>query len=196
MGLACHRGGRRLFSGLDLRLQRGQAIWLRGPNGCGKTSLLRIIAGLSRPEGGELRFAADVRATGPAYIGHSNALKDELSAQEALGFLCALRGPLPSRQRVKDALARFDMATSIDAPVRRLSQGQRRKLCLARLWLDDTRLWLLDEPYDALDEAGAAALDQALQAQLDRGSAVLMTSHQAVSLIGVQSHHLAAGCTA
>jgi heme exporter protein A len=188
-GLACRRGGRRVFSKLDLRVDSGQAVWLRGPNGCGKTSLLRILAGLAQPDGGALRTGspAGIPEGKPAFIGHRNALNEDLSAGEALAFLCGLRGTPPSRAALSEALGRFGLSHRLATPVRVLSQGQRRKVALARLWLDTAAVWLLDEPYDALDQFGSAVLDDALTAHLQRGGSVVMTSHQPVTLPGVRS---------
>ena len=186
-GLACRRGGRCLFRGLDLRLAPGQAIWLRGPNGCGKTSLLRILAGLVRPAEGEAQFdGAPVHALAPEqrgrlrYIGHTNAMKSELRVGEALGFLAGLTDhAMPTtRERITFALEQVGLAGRIDTPVGSLSQGQRRRAALARLMLDDApRTWLLDEPLDALDTDGVARFEAWLQGHVARGGAVLTTSH-------------------
>lgn len=166
-------------------------MWLRGPNGCGKTSLLRILAGLSKAESGELTLADDVTPElRPAFIGHSNALKDELSVAEALQFLCSLRGATPTREQMLGALERFGIAKCLDATVRRLSQGQRRKVALSRLWLDNAAVWLLDEPYDALDKRGTEILDEALARLLSQGASIVMTSHQPVTLPGVRPFDL------
>ncbi|MFM2065581.1 MAG: hypothetical protein RLZZ584_490 [Pseudomonadota bacterium] len=193
--LACRRGERRLFSGLNLQLPAGRLLWLRGDNGRGKTSLLRLLAGLATPDAGEvllggepLRKAA-LAGLRPLYIGHANAMKDDLSATEALQFIARLHGRLHGRSadtaRVHAALERLGVASRRDAAVRTLSQGQRRRVALARLALEDEAApWILDEPYDALDVAGIAALDELLAGHLARGGSVILTSHQPL-------HHLA-----
>jgi heme exporter protein A len=188
-GLACRRGHRRLFNGLDLHLAPGQAIWLRGPNGCGKTSLLRILAGLVRPAEGEVLFGGTPVHTLTAdqrgrlrFVGHANALKSELRVGEALGFLAGLSDgadlPAITRERIAQALEQVGLAGRLDTFVGTLSQGQRRKATLARLMLDDEpRTWLLDEPLDALDADGVARFEAWLDSHVARGGAVLMTSH-------------------
>lgn len=183
--LACRRGGRRLFSGFELTLEPGSAVWLRGPNGSGKTSLLRVLAGLARPDDGEVRYdGAPVHALSPVqrgrlrYLGHTNALKSELRVVEALAFLSGLAGEPVPRARVQAALSRWGLAGKIDALVGSLSQGQRRKAALARLMLDDEACtWLLDEPQEALDAEGLTLFDDWLTEHAARGGAVLLTSH-------------------
>jgi heme exporter protein A len=181
--LGCRRGGRRVFSGVGLQLLPGQALWLRGANGSGKTSLLRLLAGLARPAEGRI----DCRSGAPAYLGHANALKDELALGEALSFLCSLHGPVPDATAMRAALERIGLTRRLYFPVRKLSQGQRRRLALARLWLVQARVWLLDEPYDALDREACAQLDAALQTHRDGGGALVLTSHQPVALPGLRS---------
>ena len=192
--LACRRGRRLLFSGLDFGLAPGSITWLRGRNGSGKTSLLRILAGLSAQAEGELRQNGAVLAhsAGRAdilYIGHANALKDDLTLTEALAFLARLQGLDDAPARARAALTRLGLASRADAPVRTLSQGQRRRGALARLALDHVpRTWLLDEPYDALDADSAACLSGLIQDHAARGGAVLLTSHQAsLDLWGVET---------
>jgi heme exporter protein A len=190
--LACRRGRRLLFRGLDLRLAPGSITWLRGRNGSGKTSLLRILAGLSAPAEGEVQWndqplaqAGAAAHAGTVYIGHANALKDDLTLAEAVAFLARLQALGEPPQRARAALARLGLASRSDAPVRTLSQGQRRRGALARLALDEQpRTWLLDEPYDALDQDSVALLSGLIEAHARRGGAVLLTSHQALALHG------------
>jgi heme exporter protein A len=180
--LACRRGDRVLFRGLAFEVRAGQVVWLRGANGLGKTSLLRVLAGLSSPESGRVeRDSTQGRA--PLYLAHANALKDDLSAIESLQFLARLQGHDASELELTEALRRFGIHQRRHAPVRTLSQGQRRRVALARLALSEDRpLWLLDEPFDALDADGCAALGEALGAHARAGGAVLLTSHLAFAL--------------
>jgi len=184
--LSCRRGERLLFKSVNLEVRPGTAVWLRGRNGRGKTSLLRLAAGLASAESGRvlwggtpLRQAADF-ARRRVFIGHSNALKDDLSVIEALQFLARLHGRPDDAGALRAALERLGMDTRRDALVRTLSQGQRRRAALARLALERAAsLWLLDEPYDALDADGVRAVDALLHAHLGRGGSVLLTSHLA-----------------
>jgi heme exporter protein A len=188
--LACHRGERALFEHLALALAPGCVVWLRGRNGRGKTSLLRLLAGLATPMTGEIRvFDQPRRRTQPewrrglVYIGHQNALKDDLTASEALSFLMQIGGAAPTPAQVESALQRLGVHAKRRAMVRTLSQGQRRRVSLARLALAlDKPLWLLDEPFDALDADGISALNRLLGEHAARGGATLLTSHQALSL--------------
>ncbi|MCE9659137.1 MAG: cytochrome c biogenesis heme-transporting ATPase CcmA [Burkholderiales bacterium] len=177
-GLACRRGERLLFSGFALRLEPGRIVWLRGANGQGKTTLLRTLAGLSEPEAGTMAWR-EPQPLGPAlYLAHANALKDELTAFESLRFLLALAGNAPADSAIDAALARFGMAGRRAAPVRTLSQGQRRRVALARLALPGTAsTWLLDEPFDALDAGGVEILNALLVEHVRGGGGVVLTSH-------------------
>jgi heme exporter protein A len=189
-GLEGQRGERVLFRALELALAPGDVVWLRGRNGRGKTTLLRLLAGLATPTSGEIAFDGVplVKAGAGwrhemAYIGHANALKDDLSAAEALAFVAGLRGTPPAPAAIGAALSRLGVAACARAPVRTLSQGQRRRVALARLALPQApRLWLLDEPFDALDDLGIGTLNTLLAEHAARGGAALLTSHQALSL--------------
>jgi heme exporter protein A len=198
VGLACKRGRRLLFSGLAIRLDPGSVTWLRGRNGSGKTSLMRILAGLSAPYAGDVTWNAEpVRRhreearSGVFYIGHANALKDELTLAESVEFLARLHGLERARERAHDALTRLGLAGRRDALVATLSQGQRRRGALARLLLDDEpRTWILDEPFDALDLESVALLGKLITEHAGRGGAVLLTSHQLVDLGAAQTFDL------
>jgi heme exporter protein A len=188
--LAVQRGERRLVTGLDLAVHSGEVVWLRGRNGCGKTTLLRMLAGLSWPDEGQVLWRGRPRKRGDGlwragllYIGHANALKDDLAAGEALRFLARIQARPADDAALRAALQRLGVGTRAAQPVRTLSQGQRRRVALARLALPQPpTLWLLDEPFDALDDLGIAALNGLLAEHVKRGGAVLMTSHQALSL--------------
>ena len=191
VNLACQRGERALFNHLELELLPGSVTWLRGRNGRGKTSLLRLLAGLATPMAGTVQVAGrPLRRSQPdwrrrlVYIGHQNALKDDLTASEALAFLLQLRGAAPEPAQTDAALQRLGVHSSRRALVRTLSQGQRRRVALARLALSlEQPLWLLDEPFDALDADGVTALNDLLAEHAARGGATLLTSHQPLSLV-------------
>ncbi|HEY0819708.1 MAG TPA: cytochrome c biogenesis heme-transporting ATPase CcmA [Rhizobacter sp.] len=177
-GLACRRGDRVLFKGLELSVRRGEVVWLRGANGRGKTSLLRLLAGLSSPEAGEIRRGGEL-----LYVAHANALKEDLTVLESLRFLARLHGRDVDDAALGEALRRFGMAARRHAPVRTLSQGQRRRVALSRLALaNPPAVWVLDEPFDALDVDGIAVLNDVITQHVQGGGAVVLTSHQALTL--------------
>jgi heme exporter protein A len=166
-GAALVRGGRLLFEGLDLQLAAGEAALVTGANGCGKSSLIRMVAGLLRATAGTIE-RADV-----ALADDSLALDREWSLDRALGFW---GGP-----RLDEAKATFDLDRLGSVPVRLLSTGQARRARLARVAASGSPLWLLDEPLSGLDRAGVAQLDGAIQAHRERGGAVLAASHVALA---------------
>jgi heme exporter protein A len=181
--LACRRGNRLLFHALDFELHAEQIVWVRGQNGRGKTSLLRLAAGLSTPERGKILFDGRL-----VFIAHANALKEDLSASEALAFLLRIQGRACDAPTVHGALARMGLASRRDAMVRSLSQGQRRRVALARLAVEnEPSLWLLDEPFDALDADGVACLNQLLLEHARRGGSVLLASHLGVDTAMLQA---------
>ena len=195
--LSVRRGTEVLFQALSFELRPGQLMWLRGANGSGKTSLLRTIAGLSRPDSGQLLWGdtpvqqSDEFRARLVYMGHANALKDDLSATEALRFLCTLHGRACPPERMDAALRRLGVQHRRRLPVRMLSQGQRRRGALARLALEDRpALWVLDEPFDALDDAGVAVVQDLLRDNVQRGGSVLFTSHIPVHPEGIPLHEL------
>lgn len=186
--LECERGGRTLFRGLALALPPGEMVRVAGANGSGKTSLLRILCGLLPPTAGEVRWnGARIQslredyARHVLYLGHAPAVKDELTGAENLRAACALAGLAVSAGQLRDALAHFGVPG--DKAVRQLSQGQRRRAALARLVVSGAApVWLLDEPFTALD-AGAAQLTRALLGEhAQRGGSVVYTTHQPVDL--------------
>ena len=184
--LACRRGDRVLFHDLDFALAAGQMIWLRGNNGCGKTSLLRLLGGLGRPESGDVLWDGEpIRRAGAAYlsrlvfVGHTNALKGDFAVHEALHFMAALHQRPCDQATLKRALETFGVASLWRAAVRTLSQGQKRRVALARLALEtEPSVWILDEPFDALDVGGIERLNGVLNGHLGRGGSIILTSHQ------------------
>ena len=196
--LSCRRGRRLLFKDLELRIEPRSVTWLRGTNGSGKTSLMRILAGLSHAAEGEVtwngepmrRAGSDVRRN-LVYIGHANALKDDLTLCEAVAFLAVLADLDEPVQRARAALSHMGLSNRCDAAVRTLSQGQRRRGSLARLVLDDRpRIWILDEPFDALDAASVGTLRSMIEANAQRQGAVLLTSHQIIEISGAREFDL------
>lgn len=174
--LGCERGGRRVLTLPQLRLPRGTGLWLRGRNGSGKTTLLRTLAGLSEACAGTLWRDDEARLL---YVGHTLAVKDDLSVVENLECLAEI-GALETRpQALQAALMRWQLWERRHQPARRLSQGLRRRVSLARLDLAASRpLWLLDEPFDALDDEGQSLLARSLMGHRLRRGAWVLSSHQ------------------
>ncbi len=189
-GVTCERGGRILFKALDCQLPAGHLLRVRGANGAGKTSLLRMICGLLPAAEGQVMWRGEpIRALAEqfgralVYIGHAAALKDDLSALENLQAACLLGGLRVSPAQAAQALATAGLPGRQRALARQLSQGQRRRVVLARLVLArDTPLWVLDEPFNALDTTATAWLCGLLQSHLERAGVVVLTSHQDLAL--------------
>jgi heme exporter protein A len=189
--LSCSRGDKRLFSGVSFTLQPGQWLHLEGDNGVGKTSLLRLACGLSALENGEITWNHQAVSKDPqtfranlAYLGHQLALKDDLSPLENLQTDAAIVGRQLTASDAKQALAQMGLRGRENLPVRVLSQGQKRRTALARLLVSSAKLWVLDEPFVALDTMAQNALSEVINAHLAKQGMVLLTSHQAVSLGG------------
>ena len=186
-GLDCERSGRALFRGLSFSVAPGELLRIAGPNGSGKTSLLRILCGLLAPTQGEVRWrGAPIRRLAEEYsreliyIGHAAALKDDLTAYENLDIACRLAGAKAPHEELASALSAFAVP---ELPVRKLSQGQRRRAALARLLVSKrVPLWLLDEPFAALDTAAASATEQVIARHLQTGGSVVYTTHQQAAL--------------
>jgi heme exporter protein A len=185
--LTCVRGTRPLFSGVEFALGPGSWAHVRGPNGAGKTSLLRILAGLAQPEEGEVRWNGE-KIGGEEYrrelmyLGHRAAVKDDLTALENLTFAAEMDGVTISREQAEDALVRFGLAGREDLPVRFLSAGQKRRALLAQTVARPAKLWILDEPFTALDVKAVDFLSNLVADHVKAGGIVVMTSHQAIPL--------------
>ena len=188
--LACSRGDRLLFNDVSFMVVPGELLWIEGRNGCGKTSLLRILCGLSPADAGEIRWrGVKTRKLGEdyvrevAFLGHANALKDDLTIEENLRFGSRLSGSDVQPGRIDAALDGCGLTDRRDLPVRHLSQGQRRRAALARLWLASAQpLWILDEPFAALDAESVERLAVHLGAHLEAGGLAVLTTHQEVPL--------------
>jgi heme exporter protein A len=185
-GLACTRGERTLFTSVSFKLAAQGLLHVAGTNGSGKTSLLRILCGLGAADTGTVLWRGEsIRALREAYwhdivyLGHANALKDDLSALENLQVACQLAGRPAAGAALRGAVAQFGIAACAHLPVRALSQGQKRRAALARLALSAAApLWILDEPFTALDVAAVNHLETLLIAYLDGGGSVIFTTHQ------------------
>ncbi len=195
--LSYRRGNTWLFKGFGMRLAAGQISWLRGPNGSGKTSLMRLILGLAQPDTGQVFWQGNPLpvavnfANQLVYIGHTYGLKEDLTALEALEFLDRLHARNSNLPQLKEALHKLGVLHRQSQAIRVLSQGQRKRVALARLALETLPgLWVLDEPYDALDAEGSATLNKLLEEHSVRGGCVLLTSHIPVSIRGVQVSEL------
>ena len=190
------RGERHLLRGVNFTLFGGQLLQLLWTNGTGKTSLLRCIAGFLHAEEGQVRWqgrpVADDRDEfhwNLAYLGHETALKGDLSAAENLRFSTALRYS-PDAARLQAALARVGLdGIDPDQPVRSFSAGQQRRVALARLALWGAKLWLLDEPASNLDAAGQRLIEELLQAHLETGGMVMVATHQAIQMPGLDCRY-------
>jgi heme exporter protein A len=187
--LECIRGDRRLFTGLSFELAAGELLHLHGHNGSGKTTLLRTICGLITPTDGEVRWRdenvrklRDEFARELVYIGHKNAIKADLTGTENLRIACQLDGIPVSVKQAWAALEKMGLRGHEDLPVRVLSQGQKKRVALARLLLNKAPLWILDEPFTALDKAAVAFLQTVIQDHVAAGGLVMLTTHQEVAL--------------
>lgn len=187
--LECVRGERRLFAGLGFKLEAGELLYLQGKNGAGKTSLLRMIIGLLPPEAGEIRWkdqsirrnSEDFRAD-LCYLGHLNAIKEELTPLENLLASAHLADEALSEDDALDALEQVGLAGREDLACKYLSQGQKRRVALARLVKERRPLWVLDEPFVALDVAAVDWLASIISGHLQRGGLAVMTTHQLVAI--------------
>ena len=190
--LGCERGGRLLFDNLSLQLNRGEGLRIEGGNGSGKTSLLRLLAGLSQPQRGRVQWPA---CSPPQllYIGHLAAVKALLSPLENLQWWAALHAPAAASDRsaLLAALTAAGIGAALEQPCHSLSAGQQRRVALARLHIAQQPLWLLDEPFTAIDSHGVEELKMLISQHLQRGGSAVITSHQSVDIAGFHRCSLA-----
>ncbi|CAH0352960.1 cytochrome c biogenesis heme-transporting ATPase CcmA [Aquabacterium sp. CECT 9606] len=196
--LACARGDRQLFNGLNFEIKAGEALWVSGSNGAGKTSLLRLLCGLAQPEEGSVRWAGrNIRSLREdfhrdlLYVGHTAGIKDDLTAWENLALGSRLSGKPCSQADALVALDQVGLLNETSLPARSLSQGQRKRVALARLGLRPApKLMVLDEPFNALDQESIRRLSATLNGHLASGGMLVYTTHQPQSLSPSRLHQL------
>lgn len=188
-GLACIRGDRILFKDVSFALNAGGLLYVAGENGSGKSSLLRLLCGLLMPEAGSILWRGEqVKRSSESYlsnllhIGHLNGLKDDLTAIENLEISARLAGSEIDMQSALHALKAIGIEHCANLPVRVLSQGQKRRVALARLWLTQCPLWILDEPFAALDTLSVEILTSHLSQHISNGGMAIITTHQDVKI--------------
>jgi len=189
-GVSCLRGERRLIAGLSFTVKPGRLLAVTGENGSGKTSLLRILCGLLPAEEGrilwhgeEIRACQERYLASLFYLGHLNSLKDDLTPFENVTISSRLAGEETSEKKICAALEAVGLARAIyRLPARALSQGQKRRVSLARLWLSERPLWILDEPFSALDASATALLIQRLRLHVNSGGIVIAATHQEIDV--------------
>lgn len=191
--LACVRGERKLFSNLSFALSSGNCLHVRGENGVGKTSLLRLLTGLSKPEAGQILWnqqsisqQTDLYHRDLLFLGHRDALKEELSALENLQIYAALDGVALPIEKALAALWRFGLRGRENLPVNCLSAGQKRRILMARMLTRQAKLWILDEPFNALDVSAVAQLEELMAEHLASNGMLILTSHQTVNIPNIR----------
>ena len=191
-GLTCERGERTLFQGMSFAVEAGSLVRIAGSNGAGKTTLLRLMTGLMRPGEGEILWRGTPilkAAQDFCYIGHRNGVKDDLSVIENVLINARVASLKATREDARRALAAVGLAEYEDVPAGQLSQGQRRRVALARLWLSESVvLWVLDEPFTALDVKAVARLSDLISKHVREGGVVMLVTHQEVPVDKSQLH--------
>ncbi len=200
--LCCTRGDRELFTDLNFKLEPGTLLYVEGPNGSGKTTLLRAICGLFLPTDGDIlwqgentRSLAEDFRKDVIYLGHHNGIKLDLNGLENLRIASVLDGDNVSEEQVWDALKQMGLSGFEDLPTRSLSQGQKRRVALARLLINSARLWILDEPFTALDIAAVEQLQTIIAKHVNQAGIVMLTTHQEVALTSGQVNRLQLGAS-
>jgi len=186
--LACVRGDRKLFDGLDFRVKAGQALAVEGANGSGKTSLLRLVAGFLAPAAGRILVTtgdgesddAEERARLVGWLGHLDGLKPQMTVKEQLAFYARLHAV--RNASLEDLLTQVGLARQAELPCRYLSAGQKRRLALARLLASERPLWLLDEPFAALDRSGQNLMAHAMERHCGDGGLIIAATHDPLGL--------------
>ncbi|MDP3088531.1 MAG: cytochrome c biogenesis heme-transporting ATPase CcmA [Methylotenera sp.] len=196
-GLACLRGDRLLFKNVGFELKSGGLLYVLGENGSGKSSLLRMLCGLLMPEEGAIFWDskkvnenAENYLPNLTYIGHLNGLKDDLTALENLQIAARLAGNDAGEKKTLAALTAIGIARCANLPARVLSQGQKRRVALATLWIAQSKLWILDEPFAALDATSTEVLASRLGEHMANGGMTIITTHQDVLISAVSTQTL------
>ena len=203
-GLSCERDDRMLIRDLAFDLRGGEILQIEGPNGSGKTTLIRILCGLSDDYEGELHWRGQPRHRNDdrfrqehLYFGHLTGIKTSLSPRENLRWILQLKGvgtSVPALDKaIETALEKVGLASYEDVPVYALSAGQKRRVALARLQVEPAQLWVLDEPFTAIDRKGVAELEALIQQHATRGGSVLLTTHHALDIPGLRKLQLGLG---
>jgi len=189
--LECVRGYQTLFSNLNFEVRSGQALQITGPNGCGKTSLLRILSGLTLAASGHVYWGREkIQKSGSeyranlAYLGHRSGLKDDLTPQENLNALMHLGTDIPEdlTKEIRLGLDTLGISDRQTLPCRQLSAGQKQRIAVARIVLQSVPLWILDEPATSLDQPGIVLLCQLMRQHLERNGIIVFVSHQDFNL--------------
>ena len=195
--LECVRGERSLFKDINFSLEAGELLQVNGPNGSGKTSLLRMICGLATPANGKILWLNNnIRSLGEdyfnsiIYLGHLNGTKDNLNALENLRISCALAGNVIDKRKAYSTLQKMGLSGREMLPIKVLSQGQRRRVTLSRLLVSNAVLWILDEPLVALDTSAVLLIKDILEKHLKKGGIVVMTTHQDINISAIETKRL------
>lgn len=190
--LVCGYAERSLFEPLTFTLSAGRAIQIAGANGQGKTTLFRAIAGLNRPLAGQVEWQGTVELSDAlTFISHNNALSAALTPLENLDLILRLGGHRVAEAKMREVLAYLGLKRMVNRACGRLSAGQKRRVALARLWLEDTQIWLLDEPAAALDVDARRVLCARIAAFVEQGGMVLFTTHEPLRLPGMPAQQIA-----